>query len=130
MSLNRLFDTIQEVRESAHWKSAFGEPQRVDDRTIIPVANVRYGFGLGFGQAAPQQEPVPDDEPDLPAANEGAGGGGGAISRPVGALVVTDDGVYFEEAGGYNKVALAGIGLAGWIIFQLALTVREIFGRR
>ncbi|MBN1659728.1 MAG: hypothetical protein JXA93_15080 [Anaerolineae bacterium] len=135
MSLNRLFDTIQQLRQSAHWRSAFGDPQSVGERTIIPVASVWYGFGFGFGQpvAAPQEPRHPGDEPEPPAAGEGAeggGAGGGGASRPVGAIVVTADDVYFEEAGSYNKVALAGIGLAGWIVFQIALTLREVFGRR
>jgi len=134
MSLNRLFDTIQQIREGAHWRSAFGDPQTVDETTLIPVANVSYGFGFGFGQPVEVQEkPRPGSELEPTTHDEGneAGGGGGvARSRPMGAIVVTPDEVYFEEAGSYNKVALAGIGLAGWIIFQVALTVREIFGRR
>ncbi|HSJ58980.1 MAG TPA: spore germination protein GerW family protein [Anaerolineae bacterium] len=134
MPLNRLFDTIQQLRDSAHWRSAFGDPQTVGERTIIPVASVWYGFGFGFGQPAPAQEqPRAGDEPELLIAGEGTeggGAGGGGMSRPVGAIVITGDDVYFEEAGSYNKVALAGIGLAGWIIFQVALTLRAVFGRR
>jgi len=30
--------------------AAFGDPQVVGDKTVIPVAKVGYGFGLGFGQ--------------------------------------------------------------------------------
>ena len=29
MALNRLFDTIDQARETAHWEAAFGEPQHL-----------------------------------------------------------------------------------------------------
>ena len=137
MSLNRLFDTIQQLRESAHWRSAFGDPQTVGDKTIIPVANVWYGFGFGFGQSVAAPEGLGRGaESELPAVEgsaagtEGGGAGGGGSARPMGALVITEADVYFEEAGGYDKVTLAGIALGGWVILQAALTLREIFGRR
>jgi len=48
MSLNRLFDVIQQIKEAADVRAAFGEPQVLEDKTIIPVARVSYGMGLGF----------------------------------------------------------------------------------
>jgi uncharacterized spore protein YtfJ len=56
MSLNRMFDSIEQAREAANWQSAFGEPQVIDDKTIIPVAQVGYGFGLGFGRGGQVSE--------------------------------------------------------------------------
>jgi hypothetical protein len=44
-------------------------------------------------------------------------------------LVVTPEDVYFEETGDENKVALAGIALVGVIVWQLAATMRAIFGK-
>jgi len=49
MSINKLFDTIDKTRQTAQWQAAFGEPQVLEDQTLIPVALVGYGFGLGFG---------------------------------------------------------------------------------
>jgi uncharacterized spore protein YtfJ len=131
MALNRLFDNIHETREAAHWRSAFGEPQTVGEQTIIPVARVAYGFGLGFGQAGPQSDGEPGEEAaeEAMAAGEGGGGGGGAMTRPVGALVVTPECVYFEETASTDKVALAGILLGGLAILQVGLTLREILRR-
>ncbi|NLF13150.1 MAG: hypothetical protein GX597_15295, partial [Anaerolineaceae bacterium] len=64
-------------------------------------------------------------------AAEGQGGvGGGAMSRPLGAIVVSDDDVYFEEAVDANKIALAGILLAGVIVVQAAATLRALLSRR
>lgn len=124
MVLNRLFDNVEKARETAHWRAAFGEPQVVGDRTLIPVARVGYTFGLGFGQGTgPAGEEVPAP------AGEGGGAGGGASAHPVGTLVVTPEDVYFEETVDATRVALAGIALAALSAFQLFKTLRAILGR-
>ena len=71
MPLNRLFDAIERVRDSAQWRAAFGEPLVLEGKTVIPVAQVGYGFGLGFGH--PNE--IPEEEGVLAA--EGQGGVGG-----------------------------------------------------
>ena len=126
MALNRLFDTIDQARETAHWEAAFGEPQAIEDRTIIPVAQVGYGFGLGFGSST-----APADEEGEPASSgEGGGVGGGALTRPLGVIVVTPESVYFEEVRDEGKIALFGLAMVTVSIFQVAKTLRAIFGRR
>jgi uncharacterized spore protein YtfJ len=125
MPLNRLFDAIDRVRDTAQWRAAFGEPLMIEDKTVIPVAQVAYGFGLGFGH--PNE--IPEEESVLVAEGQG-GVGGGAMSRPLGAIVVSADDVYFEETVDANKVALAGILLAGVVAVQAAATLRAIFSRR
>jgi uncharacterized spore protein YtfJ len=137
MSLNRLFDTVEQARNTAHWQAAFGEPQVVEDKTIIPVASVGYGFGLGFGIAATgtegeetgvaQDEAVPPGEAQ--PVGEGGGVGGGAAAKPLGAIVVTPERVYFEETMDTGKVAMAGVLLSAWIVFMLAKVLRPIFAR-
>jgi uncharacterized spore protein YtfJ len=122
MVLNRLFDHIEKVRETAHWRAAYGEPQVVGDRTLIPVACVSYTFGLGFGQGAAGEE-------SSAPTGEGGGAGGGASARPLGTLVITPEDVYFEEAVDATRVALAGIALAALMAIQLFKTLRAIFGR-
>jgi len=126
MALNRLFDTIERARETAHWEAAFGEPQALEDRTIIPVARVGYGFGLGFGSAS-----APVDEEDEPASTgEGGGVGGAALARPMGVIVVTPESVYFEEVRDEGKIAIFAFGMVILSVFQIAKTLRAIFGRR
>ena len=126
MSLNQIFHSMEQAREAANWQSAFGEPQVVDDKTIIPVAQVGYGFGLGFGREGSASE----DEGDSGASDEGGGGGGGAWAKPYGVIVVTPDDVYFEEVQDTSKIAVLGIVVSPLIIFQLAKTLRAIFGRK
>ncbi|HSR34348.1 MAG TPA: spore germination protein GerW family protein [Anaerolineae bacterium] len=124
MSVNRLFDTVEAARETAHWQAAFGEPQEIGDRTIIPVAQVGYGFGLGFGSGTGSVE----KEGDPPSTGEGGGTGGCASAKPLGAIVVTPEQVYFEEIQDEGKVALFGVAMVAFSIYQVAKTLRAIFG--
>ena len=125
MSLNRLFDQVGEVRENANWQAAFGEPQEIDGKTLIPVARVGYAFGLGFGEGS-----MPPAEEDAPAGSgEGGGSGGGATTKPLGAIVVTSDEVRFEPVEDESKIAIAGMIMVALSIWQVSKTLREIFGR-
>lgn len=125
MSLNRLFDTFERIRETADWRAAFGEPQVVGDRTIIPVAQVGYAFGMGFGESA---EP-PAEGDDSPVTDGGGGGGGTASSKPLGAIVVTPDCVYFEQIRDEGRIALVTLGVGAWSVLQVAKTLRALFNR-
>jgi uncharacterized spore protein YtfJ len=124
MSLNRLFAMFEQIRDTADWEAAFGEAQVVGDTTIIPVARVGYAFGMGYGESA---EP-PDEESDSPVT-DGGGGGGTASSKPMGAIVVTQDCVYFEPIRDEGKIALAGLAVGAWSVLQVAKTLRAIFTR-
>ncbi len=126
MTLNKLFDSIEKTRDTAQWRSAFGEPLVFEDKTVIPVAQVGYGFGLGFGRGTGPSE----EEGEPPSEGEGGGGGGGASAKPLGVLVITPERVYFEEAVDAGKIALAGIGVGALFIFQCAKTLQAIFGRK
>jgi uncharacterized spore protein YtfJ len=134
MSLNKLFDTIDETRNTANWRAAFGEPHTVEGVTVIPVAQVGYGFGLGFGSGTPPTDEVKAEPSDSASANvaapaEGGGGGGGSSSKPLGFLVVAPDRVYFQEATQSSKIAMAGILFAAFLIWQLGMTLRAILSR-
>ena len=124
MSLNRLFDSVEKTRDAAQWRAAFGEPQSVEGRTIIPVAQVGYGFGLGFGVG----DQAYDGEDGLAA--HGGGGGGGATSKPLGAIVVTPEHVYFEEVQDNTKIAIVSMTMVAFSIMQVARTLRVLFGRK
>lgn len=140
MSLERMFEVLEGLGQTATADAAFGQPREVEGRVIIPVSAVGTGFGLGFGRGTPGLEVEP--ESDVPwdmdqapekedeGADEGGGGGGSARSRPVAAIEVTPDGTVVRPIVDETKVALAGIALAGWFTFWLLTTVRAVFGRR
>ena len=125
MSLNKLFETIENTRQAANWQAAFGQPQEIDGRTIIPVARVGYAYGLGFGQGS-----APSEEEGEPASTgEGGGSGGGSTTTPLGAIVVTPARVYFEETVDASKIAIAAMVLGAVTIYQIAKTLRVLFGK-
>ena len=124
MSLNAMFDTIDKTREAASWAAAFGEPQTVGGQTIIPVARVAYGYSFGFG---PRRQQPEVGQPASPAPGDESGVGG-ALTRPLGALVVTPERVRFEATVDPIRVILAGCAVGTLFIFQLAKTLRVLFG--
>jgi uncharacterized spore protein YtfJ len=84
MNAQELLKSIAEhVSARASVKNVYGEPVVVGDRTVIPVAHVRYGFGGGSGH------PKGDE------AAGGGGGGGGVSATPSGALEITPEGTRF-----------------------------------
>jgi uncharacterized spore protein YtfJ len=135
-----MFEVVESLRQTATADAAFGQPQEVEGRVILPVSAVWTGLGLGFGRGTPQDEPdeeskVPWDMEAPPAddedeAGEGGGGGGGARSQPVAVIEVTPEGTIVRAIVDETKVALAGIVLAGWCVFCLLVTIRAVFGRK
>ena len=125
MSLDKLFAAVEGFRDTAHWRSVFGEPQVVGDKTLIPVAKVGYGYGLGFGQGSGPQ----DEETEQAPGGEGAGGAGSTTAKPLGVIVVTPEEVYFEETADEGRIALAGTLVGALLIWQVAKTLRVIFGK-
>lgn len=126
MSLDRMFDTLEGLRSSASVDAAFGQPQEVKGRTMIPVSAVRVGMGMGFGQGSAEEPTEPEQAADEPPAGGGAGGGAGA--RPIALIEVTPDQTIVHPIVDETKVSLAGIALGAWIFFLLVLTLRAIFG--
>jgi uncharacterized spore protein YtfJ len=101
---------IEEVIESviAHaGRTIYGAPVSVEGRTIIPVARVVYGFGMGSGPARPAG-----------AEQKAGGGGGGLRGKPAGFIEITAAGTRFVRIVDYRDVAVAAVvGLAaGYLI--------------
>jgi uncharacterized spore protein YtfJ len=71
------------VGGGANARTVYGEPVTAGDRTIIPVARVRFGMGAGGGGLDRQN-------PDGTMADRGGGGGGcGVNAAPVGIVEIT-----------------------------------------
>lgn len=140
MSLERMFDVVEGLRETASADAAFGEPQEAEGRVFIPVAAVGTGFGMGFGQGTAgageeegeegqAAEEAAEDEGGLPSG-EGGGAGGKAHSRPVAVIEVTPEETIIRPIIDESKVALAGVMLVGWVLFCMMVTLRAIFAPR
>ena len=116
MSAEELLQNIRSLIERMGVKAIYGEPVVAGDRTIIPVARVRYGFGGGFGKG--KKEPP----------GEGGGGGGGFFGAPAGYIEITHAGTRFVPIGERRKLAAALV--AGFLIGFTAGIARRAMLRR
>src|ERR1041384_6144654 len=85
-------------------RNVYGEPVTSGDRTVIPVASVKYAFGGGGGSAH-------EGEPDR---RGGGGGGGRARGQPCGYVEITPAGPRFGPI--YDTAAIAVAVAAGMAI--------------
>jgi uncharacterized spore protein YtfJ len=123
MSSPAPFGPITELLErSLNIRHVYGEPVQHGDTTVIPVAQVAYGFGAGGGEGPGRAWTSGTDkgapgEDSRPKA-QGAGGGGGVRMTPVGALEIGPQGTRFIR---FRPLAPwlggAALGLAvGWLL--------------
>ena len=123
MSSPAPFAPITELLErSLSIRHVYGEPVHYGDLTVIPIAQVAYGFGAGGGQALRRVgrnrlDETPQDK-DIPLRGEGGGGGGGARMTPVGVLEIGPQGTRFVRFHRLTPLVSAlALGLvAGWLL--------------
>ncbi|HVS97491.1 MAG TPA: spore germination protein GerW family protein [Puia sp.] len=123
MSSENLVEKLAaQLGQTATVKNVYGEPVRVGDKTIIPVAQVAYGCGGGYGQCRKPKQLL-NETPVAPDANpaEGAGGGGGMFAKPKGIYEITPTSTRFIPASG-AKILATGV-LIGFVAYRL-------FGRK
>ncbi len=91
--------TLGEIERILSTKTVVGEPMTVGGNTIIPLVSIGFAFG-GCGGIGDQKD--------------GSGAGGGGAVRPVGVIVVSDDGVKVEpirgRMAGIVEAVTEGIG--------------------
>jgi len=126
VKLEDIFEAIEDMRDKASVNAVYGEPVQVGERTIIPVADIKYGFGLGYGEGPARD----DEEEETPAGGQGGGAGGGIAARPVAVLEISDAGVTVKPVTDEGRMALAGILTGAWAIFWIAQTLKAVFGKR
>ena len=128
--VTRLLDAFEAVRNGTNVKACFGEPVTVEGRTVIPVAKVAYGFGIGTGpgKGGPSRGAEPDHTWDTVSA--GGGGGGGTTSSPVAYIEVRDGETRVEPILDQQKLALVSMLVAAWSLFWVSRTLAAIFGSR
>jgi uncharacterized spore protein YtfJ len=115
MNIQELLGTISErLSATATVKNIYGDPVTAGDRTIIPIASVRYAFAGRSGAA----------HGDTQAQN--SGGAGKVSAKPCGALEITPQGTRFVPFVEPKAVGIAvAVGVAlGAIIASLTMSRR------
>lgn len=96
---NPFEEVFKSIVDHGHARMIYGEPVTLEGKTILPVAQIRYGFGGGSGRRKN-------------AAEQGHGGGGGLIAKPVGVVEITAGQTRFLPITPNWKLAAAfGIGV-------------------
>ena len=114
-------ETIRElaqIPERATAAACFGAPATAGERTVIPVAEVTYGFGMGWGSSG-----ATDDEAE---DRSGGGGAGGSRVRGVAVIEVSPDGVRVHPVRDETSITLAGIALAAASTAVVARTLTRL----
>lgn len=108
---NKTLEPIADMLNRLDVKSVFGEPAREGDETIIPVAQIMYGFGYGFGGE------------DASGSGSGGGGGAGGRATPRGYIHITPDGVTYTPTNNDTILGMLGMFTGIWSIFWIAVTI-------
>jgi uncharacterized spore protein YtfJ len=121
-NINFLENLAQRLGQTATVKNVFGEPVVAGDKTIIPVAQIIYGFGGGYGYGRkPKKFSKPENasfgDGDEKKSGEGLGGGGGLVARPKGVYEISKQGTRFIPANNTRKLIAAL--LLGFLIKSL-----------
>jgi len=131
--MDALLDALADLRAKANANAVFGNPVTAEGRTVIPVAKVAYGFGMGVGHGMMVEETgaeaVEAEESQEEEAGDSAGGGGGGLmAQPIAVVEVTPEGTRVQAVIDEQRLALAGGALAAWVVFWLTRTLVKIFG--
>lgn len=110
MDLRELFQNVKSLTDPFGVKSVYGEPVVVEEKTIVPVARVAYGFFGGFNTR----------EESSPGETRGAAG---CLGSPAGYIEITPAGTRFVVFPQRNKVI--GALLLGAVIGFIAARGRR-----
>lgn len=92
---------LAHIPERATAAACFGTHATSGERTIIPVAEVQYGLGIGWGGSTEHRE-----------MGSGGGGGGGSRVRGVAVVEVAPDGVRVHPIVDQTSITLAALAFA------------------
>ncbi len=100
--------------------AVFGEPVVNGNTTVIPCSEVVIGMGMGSG-GGPAGE-------NGKSTGSGSGGGGGARSRPIAAIIITQNEVRVEPILDITKIVLASLTTGAFILLWIGRL--SLLGRR
>lgn len=126
-STDEMVRRIGAIPEAMGAATCFGSPIERNGHTLIPVARINFGYGMGFGGGSGGKA-IPDDFGASGEGGEGGGGGGGGggSSSPVAVIDISDGDVVVKPIHDTTRIALSSILLMGWAAFWLMLTVRTV----
>jgi uncharacterized spore protein YtfJ len=121
-------EPIERMVDGLGVDAVFGEPIREGNVSVVPVAEVRFGFGYGYGSG----QDLGKEDGGGRSTGEGSGGGSGAAGRASskGYIRISGDEVRFEPVVDVTRLALAGIAFVAWSVFWISRAMRADGKRR
>ena len=117
-------DTLAEVTripDRANAAACFGAPVVSGDRTVIPVADIVYGFGVGWGGSEPGASDLTTG-----ICSHGGGAGGGARTRAIAVIEIAPHGVRILPIEDRTSIRIATITFASMATAILARTLLKL----
>lgn len=111
--------SIAQIPDRATAAACFGSPASAGDRIVIPVGEVIYAMGFGWGKSEVEKGGVERE-------GSGGGGGGGSRIRGVAVIEVAPDGVRVHPIVDQTSVVLAGIAFASAAVAITARTLTKL----
>ena len=111
---------LSKMPERTGAQSCFGMPVSAGERTVIPVAEVTYGFGFGWGSGGGEQ----DEGEDF---GSGGAGAGGSRARGVAVIEVSPDGVAIHPVRDRTAIQLAQFAFLSAAAAVLSRTLIKLF---
>lgn len=108
---------IEKLLEQLSVDTVFGKPVKEGDITIIPVAEVKVGFGYGWGQGTFRGSKKSSEQDSLSDNGNGAGAGAVIKAMPRGYICISPKAVKFKPINNKHYVKFAGIALLGLLIY-------------
>lgn len=123
-------ETVHDLGRDANVRMVYGEPQVLEGRTLIPVAQIHYAGGGGFGSGGGHGGPETTDEtgervPTGAGEGEGFGVGVRVKARPIGMLEVTAEHDRWIPTLDFNRLATVWSIIVGAVFIA---TVRGALG--
>ena len=118
------------ARDALTVRRAFGDPIIHGDVTVIPVARVMGGNGIGFGSGAldARRADAAAEEGEHGAQGDGGGGGFGVRVRPIGVFVVNGDDAEWQPTLDVTRIAVMGQAVGIVAILATASVIRYKIG--
>ncbi len=109
-----LSESLDGLTKKIDVNTTFGKPRTAGTRTVIPVVELSYKFDL-------------TQDTHITACHAESEDGVSAKAQPIAYIEIDDDGVRVKPIVDGQKIALAGIFLAGWAAGWLGVVLKRVF---
>jgi len=106
-------DRIMSEISKTNVDAIFGESRQFEDKVVIPIGKISYGWGGGSGRGGTQKQGEQGKE-----EGEGMGMGMGVKVMPMGFITITADRVTYQPIIDYSLVATVGSMFLGLMLLK------------